>query len=73
MKTLRDRPSADKCKAALLIIDVQNGLFRKSSPIYQAESLLKNINTLVARADWAGAPVFLTHQPFAMRPGVNLG
>jgi nicotinamidase-related amidase len=47
-----------QASAALLVIDVQNGLFRKSTPIYQAERLLENINTLIRRAGRAGAPVF---------------
>lgn len=43
---------------ALLVIDVQQGLFIKSSPIYKAEELLRNINLLIGRAHQAGAPVF---------------
>lgn len=43
---------------ALLVIDVQRGLFKKSTPIYQADELLKNIGALVDRAHRAGAPVF---------------
>jgi len=43
---------------ALLIIDVQQGLFRKSTPIYKAEELLHNIITLADRAHHAGVPVF---------------
>lgn len=43
---------------ALLVIDVQNGLFHKSTPIYKAEVLLRNINTLTERAHHAGVPVF---------------
>jgi len=43
---------------ALLIIDVQQGLFAKPTPIYKADELLKNIVTLVDRAHGAGAPVF---------------
>lgn len=43
---------------ALLIIDVQQGLFRKSTPIYKAEELLNNIHSLVDRAHLTGAPVF---------------
>ena len=43
---------------ALLVIDVQQGLFGRSIPIYQADELLKNIGTLVDRAHRAGAPVF---------------
>jgi len=42
---------------ALLIIDVQRGLFRKSSPIYKADALLANIQALVERAHRAGVPV----------------
>ena len=37
-------------KMALLVIDVQKGLFEKSTPIYQAEKFLENLNTLIARA-----------------------
>jgi nicotinamidase-related amidase len=44
--------------AALLIIDVQRGLFKKSTPIYQAERLLENINSIVDRAHHAGMQVF---------------
>ncbi len=43
---------------ALLIIDVQQGLFRKSTPVYMAKELLHNIHTLVDRAHHAGVPVF---------------
>jgi nicotinamidase-related amidase len=43
---------------ALLVIDVQKGLFKKSTPIYEAEQLLGNINTLIRRAGRAGVPVF---------------
>ena len=43
---------------ALLIIDVQRDLFEKSTPVYQGDQLLKNINALVDRAHAAGAPVF---------------
>jgi len=43
---------------ALLVIDVQQGLFRKSTPIYMADELLENINLLVDRAHGAGVPVF---------------
>ena len=42
---------------ALLVIDVQWGLFRQKTPIYQAEQLLKNIHTLVRKAHLAGVPV----------------
>jgi nicotinamidase-related amidase len=48
----------DQNHTALLVIDVQQGLFKKSSPIYKAEELLDKIDLLV---DWAhvhGVPVF---------------
>ena len=35
---------------ALLVIDVQQGLFRKSTPIYRAEPLLNTLTTLIERA-----------------------
>jgi nicotinamidase-related amidase len=43
---------------ALLVIDVQQGLFARSTPIYHADDLLKNIGTLVDRAHRAGVTVF---------------
>ena len=44
--------------SALLVIDVQKGLFERSSPIYKADELLININTLVDQAHTANIPVF---------------
>jgi len=43
---------------ALLIIDVQQGLFEKSTPIYKAAELLDNIHSLVERAHRSDVPVF---------------
>jgi nicotinamidase-related amidase len=43
---------------ALLVIDVQKGLFEKSIPIYNAEMLLENINHLIDSAHQIGVPVF---------------
>jgi len=48
--------TADQNNVALLVIDVQQGLFRKST--YKAEQLLDNINTLIDRAHRSGVPVF---------------
>jgi nicotinamidase-related amidase len=45
-------------KTALLVIDVQQGLFQKSHPIYGADELLDRINSLVEQAHQAGVPVF---------------
>ena len=44
-------------KSALLVIDVQNDLFDKSTPVYKSEELLVNINVLVEKAHLAGVPV----------------
>lgn len=44
-------------RSALLVIDVQDGMFHKSTPVYQAGQLIHNINTLVERAHRCGAPV----------------
>ncbi len=52
-----DRVAAGGAHTALLIIDVQRDLFRKKTPIYRSQELLANIDSLVARARAAGAPV----------------
>ncbi len=55
-------PSAQGQATALLVIDVQQGLFRKSTPIYRAESLLKTIEMLIQRARGAGLlVVYIQH------------
>lgn len=47
---------------ALLVIDVQKGLFEKSVPIHNAKQFLVNIHTLIAKARREGAPVlFVQH------------
>lgn len=47
---------------ALLVIDVQQGLFEKSIPIYQAGALLTNLNRLITTAHHTGTPViFVQH------------
>ena len=47
---------------ALLVIDVQHGLFRKSTPIFRAEPLLDTITTLVEHAHAAGVlVVYIQH------------
>ncbi len=59
MKPSKNVPETpgDPQKQALLVIDVQQGLFRKSSPIYRADELLHNIQLLVDEAHHAGIPV----------------
>lgn len=49
-------PSPGKPRA-LLVIDVQQGLFHKSTPIYRAQELLAHIDALVAAAHAAGVLV----------------
>lgn len=44
--------------AALLVIDVQAGLFDKGTPIYKADELLANINFLVDAFHELALPVF---------------
>jgi nicotinamidase-related amidase len=46
----------DRNNVALLVIDVQQGLFKKST--YKAEELLHNINSLIDRAHRGGVPVY---------------
>jgi nicotinamidase-related amidase len=43
---------------ALLVIDVQQGMFCKSTPVYQAGEMLSNINLLIDRAHQRGVKVF---------------
>jgi len=46
-------------KKALLIIDVQNGLFTiEDFPIYQEDVLIKNVQNLLKRARKAKVPIF---------------
>ncbi len=46
-----------KKNTALLVIDVQQGLFQKPTPLYRAQEVLDNINLLVRRAHDAHVPV----------------
>lgn len=45
-------------KTAVLVIDVQIGLFRTNPPPFEAEAVIAHINNLTAKARQAGAPVF---------------
>ncbi len=49
---------ANQDNVALLVIDVQQGLFERPTPVYKAEQLLQNINALVDRAHHDNVPVF---------------
>ena len=48
----------DQSITALLVIDVQQGLFERSTPIYKAAQVLENINTLIQQARRAGIEIF---------------
>jgi nicotinamidase-related amidase len=62
-------PVEGRPRAALLVIDVQQGLFRKSTAVYSAGELLATINALVERAHAAGAPVvYIQHSSEKVLP-----
>ncbi len=44
---------------AVLVIDVQAGLFRTESMAFEAETVIARVNEVTAKARTAGAPVFL--------------
>jgi len=44
-------------KAALLVIDVQSGMFEKSTPVYRGDQLMDNIVLLINKFRGAGMPV----------------
>lgn len=46
-----------KDPTALLVIDVQLGMFNEAEPVYGAEALLATLRGLIDRAHAAGAPV----------------
>jgi len=47
---------------ALIVIDIQMGLFERANPIYEADQFLKNVNTLIQDARQGGVPViFIQH------------
>lgn len=56
-KPLKPTLPPEYTRAALLVIDVQDGMFHKSTPVYRAGQLLANINALVERAHQCCAPV----------------
>jgi len=50
-------------KSALLVIDVQQGLFDDTPHPFEADTVVERINTLAARARQAGVPVvFIQHE-----------
>ncbi len=62
---MTDHPSS----TVLLVIDVQEGLFHKSSPIYKADELIFNIQSLIERAHRAAVPViYIQHESDKVLP-----
>lgn len=56
-------------KTALVIIDVQKGMFLESDPVYKGAELLHNIHELLAKARSKGIPVFyIQHQEAVGQP-----
>jgi nicotinamidase-related amidase len=59
---MRDNTQGSGCRCALLIIDVQQALFERTTRIYKAEELLRNIGLLIDRAHQASVlVVFVQH------------
>lgn len=68
-------------RTALLVIDLQRGLFGRPTPVYEEKSLLQNIFELVSAAHAAGTTVvFIRHsnkmlvagtEPWELHPGVQ--
>ncbi|MDE1182401.1 cysteine hydrolase family protein [Paraburkholderia sp.] len=50
--------SIHSARHALLIVDMQQGLFNGPDSPYEGERVLDNINQLIGRARAAGAPIF---------------
>jgi nicotinamidase-related amidase len=50
-------------KTALIVVDVQQGLFERSQPIYRAEAMLDTFNALIDEARQASTPViYIQHE-----------
>ncbi|MET1250352.1 cysteine hydrolase family protein [Sporolactobacillus sp. STCC-11] len=43
---------------ALIIIDVQNGMFESENPVYNGDHLISNLKTLIHKARVADVPIF---------------
>ncbi|MHB1684625.1 MAG: isochorismatase family protein [Bacilli bacterium] len=50
--------TAHTAHTALLVIDVQVGMFAPHNPVFQGAILLREMRTLISRARQAGAPIF---------------
>ena len=45
-------------KTALLVIDVQNGMFVEEDPVYKGDTLIENVKRLISEARTNGTPIF---------------
>jgi nicotinamidase-related amidase len=56
-------------KKALLVIDVQNGMFQEENVVYNGDRLLQNVKGLIVKARSAEAPIFyIQHNAPAGKP-----
>src|SRR6476659_2662570 len=56
---------------ALLVIDVQNGMFAQDDPVYQGAELLATIGELLAKARAAEVPViYIQHNGWPIHPAI---
>ncbi|ASK63954.1 cysteine hydrolase [Virgibacillus phasianinus] len=56
-------------KSALLVIDVQKGMFDKDNPVYKSDLLLHNLKGLLAQAHHTDTPIFyVQHNAKAGKP-----
>lgn len=59
--TIKDHPEkGPPQRTALLVVDVQSGLFRRSRPVYRERAFLDTVCTLIARARQANVPIIFT-------------
>jgi nicotinamidase-related amidase len=71
---MNNSPSTQPARTALLVIDVQEGLFHKPTPLYQAVALLNNIRDLVECAHHTGTPViYVQHASEKVLPWGSAG
>ena len=57
-KSNNSQSEGQQGNVALLVIDVQQGIFERPTPIYKAAQLVENITMLIHKARQAGAAVF---------------
>lgn len=61
--TTSDTASTTNTDTAVLVVDVQNGMFNESDPVYNGEALLERINFVLDAARRTGVPIiYIQHQ-----------